>query len=91
MNIPPGYTPADVERWVHDSPSERSPFTRDRARVLHSAGLRRLAATTHPEILDAHVDQRLIAARNEWCVWIVARDSGVTRSINCEATTSCGV
>ena len=46
MSIPPGYTPADVERWVHDSPSERSPFTRDRARVLHSAGLRRLAATT---------------------------------------------
>jgi hypothetical protein len=46
VSIPPGYTPADVERWVHDSPSERSPFTRDRARVLHSAGLRRLAATT---------------------------------------------
>lgn len=46
MSIPAGYTPADVERWVHNSPSERSPFSRDRARVLHSAGLRRLAATT---------------------------------------------
>ena len=46
MSIPPGYAPADVERWVHDAPSERSPFARDRARVLHSAGLRRLAATT---------------------------------------------
>jgi thioesterase domain-containing protein len=35
----------------------------------------RLAAATHPEVLDAHVEQQLIAARNEWCVWIVARDS----------------
>jgi non-ribosomal peptide synthetase component F/thioesterase domain-containing protein len=35
----------------------------------------RLVATTHPGVLDAHVEQRLIAARKEWCVWIVARDS----------------
>ena len=35
----------------------------------------RLAAATHPEVLDAYVDQRLIAARNEWCLWIVPRDS----------------
>ncbi|MGH8048733.1 MAG: AMP-binding protein, partial [Chthoniobacterales bacterium] len=35
----------------------------------------RLAAATHPEVLDAHVERRLIAARHEWCVWIVPRDS----------------
>lgn len=35
----------------------------------------RLAAATHPDILDAHADQRLIAARDEWCLWIVPRDS----------------
>lgn len=35
----------------------------------------RLAAATHPEVIDAWADQRLIAARQEWCVWIVPRDS----------------
>ena len=35
----------------------------------------RLAATTHPEVFDAFVEQRLIAARREWCLWIVPRDS----------------
>lgn len=45
-----GYTPADRERWVSEDPaqkrSDRNDFARDRARVLHSAALRRLAATT---------------------------------------------
>ena len=47
---PPGYTDADVERLV-DEPVKatdvrRSPFERDRARVLYSAALRRLAGKT---------------------------------------------
>ncbi|MFB9833837.1 deoxyguanosinetriphosphate triphosphohydrolase [Actinoallomurus acaciae] len=42
------YTERDRERWVDEPPKrrERTPFERDRARVLHSAALRRLAAKT---------------------------------------------
>lgn len=42
------YEDADLERWAPEPPkhSTRTPFERDRARVLHSASLRRLAAKT---------------------------------------------
>ncbi len=43
-----GYTDADTSRWVSEPPksSARTAFARDRARVLHSSALRRLAAKT---------------------------------------------
>ncbi|WP_256838768.1 deoxyguanosinetriphosphate triphosphohydrolase [Ornithinimicrobium faecis] len=45
-----GYTPHDRERWVSEDPAlkrlDRDDFARDRGRVIHSAGLRRLSATT---------------------------------------------
>ncbi|MDO5645012.1 MAG: deoxyguanosinetriphosphate triphosphohydrolase [Dermabacter sp.] len=46
--IPAGYTPRDTERFFHEAPKSqtRSPFQRDRARVLHSSALRRLGAKT---------------------------------------------
>jgi len=44
----PGYDLADISRSVWEPPkaATRSPFERDRARVLHSAALRRLGAKT---------------------------------------------
>ena len=43
-----GYASHDEARWVAEPPKRagRTAFARDRARVLHSAALRRLAAKT---------------------------------------------
>ena len=44
----PGYTSSDAARWVAEPPKSaaRSPFERDRARIVHSSALRRLGAKT---------------------------------------------
>src|SRR5208282_3695053 len=46
--LPPGYDESATARWAAEPPKRagRSDFERDRARVLHSAGLRRLSAKT---------------------------------------------
>ena len=46
--LSPGYQSSDETRWVAEAPkrNDRTAFARDRARILHSAALRRLAAKT---------------------------------------------
>lgn len=50
MTVHDGYDAADVSRWVAEDPArkqaDRDDFARDRARVVHSAALRRLGAKT---------------------------------------------
>lgn len=55
--LPEGYRPFDAERFVPEQHgSTRSDFARDRARVLHSSGWRRLAAKTQVLSPTAGID-----------------------------------
>jgi dGTPase len=54
--LSPGYNQFDEERFVNELPKRhgRRAFARDKARVLHSAGLRRLSAKT--QVMSAGAD-----------------------------------
>ncbi len=63
MGESPGYTDADCERRLAEPPKSgrRGPFARDRARLVHSSALRRLAAKTQvvAPLTDDFVRNRL--------------------------------
>ncbi len=77
------YDEASCARWVDEPPkrAERTPFERDRARLVHSAALRRLAAKT--QVVDPQTDDFV---RNRLThtleVAQVARDLG--RTLGCD-------
>jgi dGTPase len=78
-----GYDERARQRWVDEPPKrpERTPFERDRARLVHSAALRRLAAKTQvvgPQT-DDFVRNRLTHTLE---VAQVARDLG--RTLGCD-------
>lgn len=77
------YDPRDAERMVKepDKPTERTAFARDRARVLHSFGLRRLAAKTQV-VVSGVLDFPRTRLTHTLEVAQIARELGV--SLGCD-------
>ncbi|MFD7499602.1 deoxyguanosinetriphosphate triphosphohydrolase [Streptomyces sp. NPDC059850] len=80
----PGYDAADLERWVQepDKRPGRTAFQRDRARVLHSAALRRLAGKTQVVPAAPATDTDLGASART-PAWDATPRTRLTHSLEC--------
>ncbi|MFD7308728.1 deoxyguanosinetriphosphate triphosphohydrolase [Promicromonospora sp. NPDC059942] len=82
-SIPPSYSAQDVERWVNEPPKSqaRTPFERDRGRVVHSSALRRLGAKT--QVLGAGHDD-FVRTRLTHSLEVAQVGRGMGRSLGCD-------
>ncbi|MFE2376490.1 deoxyguanosinetriphosphate triphosphohydrolase [Streptomyces sp. NPDC059398] len=78
------YTPTDCERWdtEPDKRPGRTAFQRDRARVLHSAALRRLAGKTQV-VTPGSLPQARGAGTAESQSWDASPRTRLTHSLEC--------
>lgn len=82
-SIPPSYSAQDVDRWVAEPPKSqaRTPFERDRGRVVHSSALRRLGAKT--QVLGAGHDD-FVRTRLTHSLEVAQVGRGMGRSLGCD-------